>query len=493
MRILLLNPPAEYTSREYVDPANPSDHGLLETEDFGLFPPLGLLYIYAALRKTTPEHELFFLDCIAEKVTHGELAQRVADIRPDLAGITSFTVSLYDVCLAARTLRAQFPGVHLCLGGHHPLAFPFEAAELPEFDSIIVGEGEEAFPALAAALAEGADFTGIRGVYTAASIRRFQGEPLSDDRFLTRQLPPPAYIEDLDALAPPDRSVISHLNYRSIVGASNRLATMISSRGCPCSCTFCDVPYKKYRQRSIAAIADEVGSCLAMGYEEIHFYDDLFNITPERVIAFCEEVLRRGYRFTWDFRGRVNTVTYDSLVKAKAAGCRMISFGVETGSDEGLRLLKKNCTVAQVRQSFQWCRALGILTIADFMIGLPFEKSAADVRRNIDFMVEIDPDYAQVSILSLFPHTELFSDAARQGLIRPERWEEFARKPRPDFHQDYWLEHLGMEELIRLQKESYRRFYLRPRYIWRNVLATSSWAECKQKISGVMKLLNIRF
>lgn len=488
MRILLLNPPAEYTAREYVDPANPDHHGLLETEDFGLFPPLGLLYILAALKEATPEHELFFLDCIAEKVGHGELAQRLADISPDLVGITSFTISLYDVCLAARTIRMHFPAAHLCLGGHHPIAFPFEAAGLPEFDSIIVGEGEEAFPSLAGALAKGEDFAGILGVYTAESIRRYKGRLLADDRFLTRQMPPPAYVEDLDSLAPPDRSVIRHLNYRSIVGASDRLATMISSRGCPCSCTFCDVPYKKYRQRSIAAIADEIGVCLEMGYEEVHFYDDLFNITPERVIAFSDEIVRRGYRFIWDFRGRVNGVTLESLLRARAAGCRMISFGVETGTDEGLRLLKKNCTIAQVRQVFQWCRSLGILTIADFMIGLPFEKSASDVRRNIDFMLEIDPDYAQVSILSLFPNTELFADAARCGLIRPERWEEFSRAPQADFHLDHWEETLGMAELLLLQKEAYRRFYFRPRYIWRSLLATCSWHELKAKLQGALKL-----
>lgn len=488
MRILLLNPPAEYTASEYVDPDNPNDHGLVETADFGLFPPLGLLYILAALKETTPEHEVLFLDCIAEKVGHQELAQKLETIKPDVVGITSFTISLYDVCLAARTVRSRFPAAHLCLGGHHPIAFPFEAAALPEFDSIIVGEGEEAFPALTRALASGEPFTGIRGVYTGESIRCHQGCLLADDRFLNRVMPPPAYVEDLDSLSPPDRSVIGHLKYRSIVGASDHLATMISSRGCPCSCTFCDVPYKRFRQRSTAAIVDEIRECLDMGYTEIHFYDDLFNITPERVTSFCAEILRRGYRFTWDFRGRVNTVTYDSLVRARTAGCRMISFGVETGSDEGLRLLKKNSTIAQVRQVFNWCRSLGILTIADFMIGLPFEKTSADVQRNIDFMLEIDPDYAQVSILSLFPNTELFADAARRGLVRPERWQEYARAPFPAFYQDHWEESIPMAELLRLQKEAYRRFYLRPRYIWRSLLSTCSRHEFSAKLQGALKL-----
>jgi radical SAM superfamily enzyme YgiQ (UPF0313 family) len=166
----------------------------------------------------------------------------------------------------------------------------------------------------------------------------------------------------------------------------------------------------------------------------------------------------------------------------------MISFGVETGSDEGLRLLRKDTTTDQVRQVFRWCRSLGILTIADFMIGLPFEKTAADVRRNIDFMLEIDPDYAQVSILSLFPNTELFTQAVAKGLISPQRWQAFALAPTPVFHLDHWLESLTITELLSLQREAYRRFYLRPRYIWRSMKATGSWYELKTKLQGAIKL-----
>jgi radical SAM superfamily enzyme YgiQ (UPF0313 family) len=445
------------------------------------------LYILAALRQKAPGHELYFLDCVGERIGHAELANRVAGYCPDVVGITSFTMALYDVCLAARTIRSGFPGAHICLGGHHPIAFPFEAAELPEFDSIVVGEGEEAFPALVEALRAGTDFTGITGVYTKESI---QGRRLTKDpRFLNSVTVPPAYIENIDLLPSPDRSVISHLKYRSIVGVSDRLATMISSRGCPYHCTYCDVPYKRYRQRSLPAVVDEIGLCLEAGYTEVHFYDDLFNITPERVIAFCDEIERRGYRFQWDFRGRVNTVTRESLQRARQAGCRMISFGVETGNDEGLRMLRKGTTTEQIRRVFRWCRELGILTIADFMIGLPFERSADDVRRNVDFLLELDPDYAQFSILSLFPNTELFAEASRRGLIDPASWSSFARQPTPGFFVDHWEEFIAMPDLLRLQKEAYRRFYLRPRYIWRSLISTSSRHEFASKLRGALKMI----
>ena len=488
MRIVLLNPPSEYTVAEYADRSDQAERGAVEVEDFGLFPPLGLLYILASLRQKAPGHDVFFLDCVAEHVGHADLAARIADFNPDVVGITSFTMALYDVCLAARTVRSVCPRAHICLGGHHPIAFPFEAAELPEFDSIVVGEGEDAFPALVQAVQDGTDFTLITGVYTKESIQRYRQHPTKDPRFLTSVMVPPAYIETIDLLPPPARSVISHLKYRSIVGVSDRLATMISSRGCPCHCTYCDVPFKRYRQRSLSSVADEIGICLDSGYTEVHFYDDLFNITPERVIAFCDEIIRRGYRFQWDFRGRVNSVTRESLQRAKEAGCRMISFGVETGSDEGLQLLRKDTTTEQIRKVFRWCRELGILTIADFMIGLPFERSADDVRRNVDFLLEIDPDYAQFSILSLFPNTEMFADAARRGLIEPARWNEFARQPASGFYVDHWEEFISLSDLLSLQKESYRRFYLRPRYIWRSLIATCSWHEFTSKLQGALKL-----
>ncbi len=489
MRVLLLNPPSEHTVREYTDREVPSDNRALEAEDFGLFPPLGLLYILAALKHKTPEHELFFLDCIAEHVGHRELSLRISEILPDVVGITSFSMAMYDVCLAARTIRTVSPQSHICLGGHHPIAFPFESAELAEFDSIVVGEGEAAFPALIQALSVKADFTAIPGVYTKESIQQHRHSSAVDARFLKYAMAPPAYIDDINLLPPPDRSVIQHLKYRSIVGVSDRLATMISSRGCPHHCTYCDVPFKQYRQRSLVSVTDEIKGCLDMGYDEVHFYDDLFNIHPDRVIGFCDEIKRRGYNFKWDFRGRVNSVTRESLVRAREAGCRMISFGVETGSDEGLRQLKKNTTTGQIRQVFRWCRELGILTIADFMIGLPFEKSTDDVRRNVDFLLELDPDYAQFSILSLFPNTELFEEAVQRGLIPADRWHTFAGAPSPDFFVDHWEEHLSVSELLRLQKESYQRFYLRPRYIWRSVISTCSWYEFTSKLQGALKLL----
>lgn len=489
MRILLINPPSFHTVKEYAD-----DNGkdFIDSDDFGYFPPLGLLYILSNTEKKYPQNSYFFLDCIAEKVNYIELEKRIREIKPDIVGITSFTISLIDVIKTAEIVRKSIPNVHICLGGHHPTAFPFEATQLPQFDSVIVGEGEYAFPELVYCIENNMDFTNIKGVYTKESILKYLNNQERDRRFLNHVIVPPAYVEDVNDITHPNRKYIQHLNYSSIIGLTGKLATMITTRGCPYKCTFCDVPYKKYRERDIELVMDEIEECIKLGYKEFHFYDDLFNITHEKIIRFCEALERRKLNIVWDFRGRVNGVTFESLKRAKEVGLRMISFGVETGSDIGLKTLKKGSNIQQVKNAFIWCHELGIQTVANYMIGLPHEKSALDVRKNVDFLLELNPDYAQFGILCLYPHTQVHKDAIALGIAEAGIWEKFSLQPYDEFRVEHWTQYLSVSELVKLQKESYRRFYFRPKYILGSIKNTTTWHEFKSKAGGILKLLNLK-
>lgn len=485
MKIVMINPPAEN-----VRTGNPDEENFLDTKDFGLFPPLGMLYVFSYLEAKTTGHQLYFKDCVGEKMSHAQLREFLREIKPDVVGVTTFTVSLIDVIEVARSVRAVSPHAHICMGGHHPIAFPLQAAQIKEFDSIIVGEGEFAFTELVNTLEQGGDITTIKGVYTAKSIEPYMTQPMERDRrFLQSVMVPPAYVDNLDDLPPPNRKHIRHISYHSTVGVSDNLATVITTRGCPYLCTFCDVPYKKYRQRDPDKVLDEVQACLDMGYDEFHFYDDLFNVNPDKVIAFCDAVERRGMKFSWDFRGRVNAVTKESLIRAKRVGLRQISFGVETGTDEGLKYLKKGTNIQQVRNAFRWCRELDIRTVADYILGFPFEKTADDVRRNIDFLIDLDPDYALFSILQLLPNTELYREAVAKGLIADGSWEEFSLNPTHEFRVAHWTEHLSVDELVALRREAYRRLYLRPKYIVRSILQTRTRHEFALKFQGFVLLL----
>lgn len=486
MKILIINPPDENVVPEFQD-AN--GNGFLEASDFGKFPPLGPLYVLSYTQKIYPQHQYRFLDCVGESISHAALEIRIREYAPDVVGFTSFTISLMDVIKAGETARRANPGAHLCLGGHHPTAFPIESASLSPFDSIIVGEGEYAFASLIACLAQHKDYTAIPGLYTANTIGYHVNPDIRDSRFRDCLCVPAAYVDDINAIPPPDRSYIQHITYNSIVGMKRKLTTILSSRGCPFKCTFCDVPYKKYRPRDLDLVMDEIEDCLQLGYGEFHFYDDLFNITPERVTSFCTALKDRNLKIVWDFRGRVTGLTYECLAIAKSAGLRLISFGVETGTDEGLHRLNKGTTIAQIEQAFRWCRELGIKTVADFMIGVPTERSLDDVRRNIDFLIRLDPDYAQIGILNLYPKTEIYKEALSRGLVEAGRWQAWSMNPDNKFWVDHWNEFLSDKELVRLHRESYRRFYFRPRYIANRLCQLRSLHELASNITGALKLL----
>ena len=493
MKILFLNPPDMNKVLEYtVDEKSKEYIGM---DNFGAFPPLGILYVMAYLEKKAPHHKLYFKDCVAERGSHKDLINYVNVIKPDIVAMTSFTVAMIDVCMAAQNIRKIVPNAHICLGGHHPIAFPFEAASLPEFDSIVVGEGEIVFTELVKSIEDKKPFSDILGVYTNESIQKYRNTTLKDHRFLNKVKVPPAYVDDIDSLPIPNREYIKHLNYSSVVGVSSKLATLISSRGCPYKCTFCDVPIKTHRRRNPKLVVDEMETCVAQGYDEIHFYDDLFNITPRRVMDICNEIIKRGLKIVWDYRGRVNGIDEESIKRFKQSGGRLISFGIETSTQEGLQMMRKGTKVKQNIDALKLCKKYGIVTLADFIIGLPHERSYDDVLKSIKILThDYRPDYAQFSILSLFPNTEVYDQAVAKGLIVDGKWNEWARDPlNTKLKIEHWHEYVSREQLVELQKKAYRMFYLRPSSIWNMIKQLRSFDEFKIKAKAALDILGINF
>ncbi len=493
MKILFLNPPD--MNKVYENAPDEKSKDYMSMDQFGAFPPLGIMYVMAYLEKQAPHHKVYFKDSVAERSSHTQLIEYVTEIKPDIVAMTSFTVSMIDVVIAAQNIRKIVPNAHLCLGGHHPIAFPFESASLPEFDSIVVGEGEIVFTELVKAIEDKKPFTDIVGVYTNESIQKYKNVTLKDRRFLNKVKVPPAYVDDIDSLPIPNREYIKHLKYNSTLGVSTKLATLISSRGCPYKCTFCEIPIKTHRRRDFKLVVDEMESCLKQGYEEIHFYDDLFNITPQRVIDICDEIIKRELKVVWDYRGRVNGIDEESIKKFKKSGGRMISFGIETVTQEGLIMMRKGTKVKQNIDALKLCRKYGITSVADFILGLPHERSYEDVIHSIHTLThDYDPDYAQFSVLALYPNTEVYDQAVAKGLIKDGTWNEWAIDPlNRKLKVDHWSEYLTYDQLIELQKKAYRTFYLRPSSIWRMIKQLRSFDELKIKIKGGLDVLGINF
>jgi anaerobic magnesium-protoporphyrin IX monomethyl ester cyclase len=465
-RVLLVYPPRTHLVG--------SGLPLVVEKGLGFYQPLGLLYLAAEIQRRG-KHEVRILDCQAERVGAEDFSAILDDFAPDIVGVSVLTFLLYDALEVSRAVKAWDPAVHLCWGGPHVQIYGEESLAFGVVDSVVQGEGEETFADLVDRLAEGGTLEQVLGVLWESGGR-------------VERNPPRPLRRDLDGVAPPDRRMLPLEGYRSLVDRDRFSTTMLSSRGCPHSCTFCDVPDKSYRQRSPSSIVAEMKVCLELGIREVYFFDDVFNLNKRRVLDLCAAIAQEQLPIRWAFRGRVHPFDEEMAAALTRAGCVRIQFGVESASDAVLGRIQKGISVEHVRTAFAAAHAAGIETLAYLMIGLPGE-TRSDVLRTIEFAKELGPQYAMFTIATPFPDTAMYAEALERSLIPKDYWGEYARAPVARLRNWYWEEHLGHDELKRLLRRAYREFYFRPSYLRGALLHSGSVHHLARKIRGGVSML----
>ncbi|MFH1623699.1 MAG: radical SAM protein [Pseudomonadota bacterium] len=470
MKVLLISPPSFNVIR--------GDSSDIFEEESGIYPPLGLMYIAAFLKENT-KHSVEILDTQADGLTYPEIEAEIRRVSPDVIGITTLTFALLDVINIAKMVKTIDGNIHICLGGPHVYIYPYETIKFPFVDSLILGEGEIAFGELVNALERKTPLSEVKGV-------------VSKDGSGPVNAGPREFNTNLDSLPFPDRGIIPYKKYNSVLAKDSLMTTMMTSRGCPFSCIYCHRPHmgKKYRTRSGINVVDEMEECVKMGIREFMIFDDIFTLQRDRVFEVCEEIIRRRLDISWDIRSRVNTVDYEMLKQLKKAGCKRISYGVEAGTEKVLKALKKGTTVEQSEKAIKMTRELGITTLADFMLGSP-EEDREDIKKTIDFALKLKPDFAQFTITTPYPATELYRQGLESGVIKEDYWKKFAENPDENFETPVWEEILPKEELMGLLNTAYGSFYLRPGYIMRNILKVRSFGEFRRKARAGLKVFRL--
>lgn len=465
MRVLLIRPPARHTVESEVPEA-------VEAENLS-YPPLSLLSI-ASFILTESDHECSVLDAQLDHLENEEVEQKVREYQPDVVGITCFTVQLVDVM---RTIQAsRRAGVqYVVLGGPHINDFPKGSLALEGVDAVVKGEGQKPLLDLLNVWEEGGEAKGIEGVIA------HPDDPIPEQDVY--------FSNDLDDYPIIDRTLVDYERYYDVMGEGGIFTTMITSRGCPYRCTFCNTPRHRYRVTSPQRACDEIEACINLGIRELYFVDDTFNITNRRVHELCDEILRRDLQFSWTVRFRVKGVDRPLLEKMKAAGCSRIQLGVEQGTEEGLLRLKKDVTSLEIENAFRLCREVGVNTVAYFMIGTPVERTRQDVLDTIEYSIRLKPDFVMYNILTPFPGTTLYDEGVRDGVLNLDPWLEFMKHPTEEFKAQVWDEHFTRDELRDLLHYAYRRFYWRPRFVVRNVFQIRNIADLKRKATAGLRLL----
>lgn len=279
--------------------------------------------------------------------------------------------------------------------------------------------------------------------------------------------------ENLDALPFPARHLVDNRLYtRPDTGEPQ--TTLVTNRGCPHECIYClaqQVAGAKHRRRSPQNIAAEIRECVERhGIRSFLFRSDLFTANRKWVLALCEHLVETGLadQIDWSCNSRVDTIDEEMARAMRRAGCFMVAFGVESGDDEALRLMKKRATAEDARRAVAVTKRAGLRVSAYFLLGLPWDTRET-IRDNIRFACELDPDVAEFFYVYPFPGTELHRQAVEAGLLAPDEIpvEAYGQPAIASLT-------LTREELRRERLRALRRYYLRPRYILRSLASAPS-------------------
>jgi anaerobic magnesium-protoporphyrin IX monomethyl ester cyclase len=268
------------------------------------------------------------------------------------------------------------------------------------------------------------------------------------------------YIRHLDALPLPRHDLLPLQSYRAPLVPSP-YAFVVTSRGCPGGCRFCikHVSYgSSVRFRSPESVVEEMELLAGQGVRSIHMYADIFTVSREQVMGLCELILERDLRLPWTCNSRVDFVDPEMLRLMARAGCHWISWGIESGSDEILRRVRKGIDVEQVARALSWAKEAGIRNWGYFIVGLPGETEET-IQQTIRFSKRLPLDLVLFHIAAPYPGSPLFFEVVEQGWFRPgTRWEQVDM----DCSTVLDYPHLRAEELERWARRAFRSWALRP-------------------------------
>jgi anaerobic magnesium-protoporphyrin IX monomethyl ester cyclase len=467
MKVILVNPPLS----RMVSANLPA----FVEEERGTYPPIGLLCVAAYLRERGPAGvEVGVLDSVVENLDDAGIEACLRREAPDVVATQALSFTLLDALAVVRIAKQVNPDVVTVVGGRHCDIYPAETAALPGVDFVVTGEGEQAFTELIRNLADPARLESIQGL----TFKR--GERLIHN--------PPAVIDDLDALPFPARDLTPYRDYRFLLAKKSMYTTLITSRGCPYGCTFCDEGRKKFRPLSAARVVEEILHCKrTLGIDQFFVFDSTFTVNRQRVLDICDLLVKHQAKVTFDIRSRVDLMDDEMLDALKKAGCIRIQYGVESGNDRVLRAINKRIAVQLTRDVVRMTRRHGFEILCDFMIGLPGETEA-EIEDTIQLALELPIDYAQFAITVPYPNTSLYRYGIQKGLFN-DYWREFSLDPTPAFQPRIWEEQLSREQLIKLLMRAYKSFYLRPGYILREFARMRSLSEIAHKTKAGLHLV----
>jgi radical SAM superfamily enzyme YgiQ (UPF0313 family) len=460
-KILLINPEAEINRKQHIDKKN-----------YSCFPSLGLGYVASVLEKAG--HIVQYIDMRASNISLADF-ERLSSLGKysniDLFGITATTPLINTALKLSSIIKKHYPHSKIIIGGVHASALPDEVLASKHVDIVVRGEGEYTFRDLAAGVKLGE----IKGI----SYKDKKGKIIHN--------PDTALIEKLDDLPLPAYHLMPMEKYYPSPGSYKRLPAMslVVTRGCYGKCTFCNpITRGKVRSRSARKIVDEIKYLQKKyGIKEIGFFDDLFTGDRDNVEEMCNLILQEKVDVTWSCFTRANFVEENLFAKMKKAGCHTVLFGVESGSQEILDRMKKGQTLLQIKKSVALCKKLGFEIRASYIFGAIGETEDT-LKKTMDLALNLDTDHAIFTIMTPYPGTEVWKEARIHNWPLEKNYDLYIGET-----VTMMIPTVSKERIQQVYDSAYKKFYLRPKILFRQLSKMNSFLVLKQNIEGVMGLI----
>lgn len=416
----------------------------------GHSPPLGLLSLAAYARKHVPGVNITIIDAPAESLAISETVDRIIRSAPAVVGVTITTAAANAAQEIAKEVKKALPDTKLVAGGPHISgAGPSGLSELDAFDLAVAGEGEQTFAELLAALRSRRELGNIAGLMSSTMKGWVQQSPQREPLEDLDQLPFPAW----DLLAKFPQAYASNVFF-SPGGAT---ATVVTSRGCPFNCAFCDQSTFGHHYR--AASAEYVHRIVKTLQEQykiryVIFCDDTFTMDRRRVLEICRLLGQLVPRISWSCDANVMTVDREMLKAMKRAGCWSISYGIESGSPTVLKSLNKNIRLDRARDVIRQTHSEAIRAKGLFILGTP-EESLDSVSQTRDFMDSVPLSTINLSKFTPYPGSELHKQVGGDCQVDSNRLN--------GMHFVMPSKYLSIAELEKHYSDLIRRFYTKMR------------------------------
>jgi len=436
-------------------------------EFFG-FPPIGILYLATYLAENN--FDVSILDQFARGYSIERTLEWIKREDPDILGFSTITTAGTGITSAeiARRVKEEInPNVKILFGNYHATFNDFRILnKYPYIDACIRGEGENTLLEVAEKIEKRKGFEDIRGVTYRDNGRIIK----NDDRPL---------IENIDILPFPNRGLLGNVEYKNKVEGLDlsigKFSSMASSRGCAFKCSFCSSSmfWGKWRPRSPKNIIQELSFLEEQGYTNLLWVDDNFTLNEKRLMELSVLVKKEKLDFNWMAEGRITQSSIELLSAMKQMGCKILSFGVESGSQRILDWYNKNINLKQVYDAIKNSNKVGIdMILANFIVGAPIE-TRREIDETLNFSLKLDIDFPQFHILGIIPGNWIWEMMVTENKINPDECWEVGTAVLP----------IPLSEIMTKIKETHKKFMQRPGYISRQIFKTLK-SRYRQKAIG---------